>query len=191
VTIAALALYGVFGFVALVVRGSIAYIRIGRSPILVPPTPLAWAGQLALTFGLFAAPVGVAIGDEGSLGAVGLGLLTLGVLGTVVAQAQMGRSWRAGVDPNEKTVLITGGLFSLVRNPIYVSMIAAGAGMALVVFNALTAVSAVAILLGSEILVRGVEEPYLRSVHGEAFESYAARTPRFIGVRRARPRRRR
>jgi protein-S-isoprenylcysteine O-methyltransferase Ste14 len=188
----ALVIYGLFAFAALIVRSVLHVRATGRSPILVPSTPLAWLGQASVTAGLFASPVGVVFGndDGGPRNVVGLSLLVLGVLGVIVAQAQMGKSWRAGVDPAERTELVTHGLFRRMRNPIYSSMIVAGAGMALVVSNAVTVVSAVAILAGSEILVRRVEEPYLRSTHGEVYEEYVARSGRFVpllsGARRAR-----
>ena len=189
VRLAALVVYGLFGAIALVARSVLQARATGRWPLLIPPTPLAWMGQGLLTAGLIASPLGVALelGDDGgALAIAGLALLVLGVAGVVVAQAQMGRSWRAGVDPSERTELVTHGLFARVRNPIYSFMSLAGAGMALVAPNAITVLSGVSLVLGSEILVRGVEEPYLRSVHGEAFEKYASRTGRFvIGVRRA------
>ncbi len=179
---AALAIYGLFGFLALVVRSVVLMRATGRSPLLKPPTPLAWLGQALLTAGLFASPVGVAVGEDGAgaRSVVGLALLVLGVVGVVVAQGQMGRSWRAGVDPSDRTELVTDGLFRRVRNPIYTCMIIAGAGMALVVSNVVTVVSASAIFAGSEVLVRGVEEPYLRSTHGEVYESYVSRSGRFV-----------
>ena len=179
---AALAVYGVFGFVALVVR-SVLHVRMtGRSPFPIPSSALAWLGQSLLTAGIVASPFGVALGEaNGSgVGVAGLVLLASGVLATIVAQGQMGASWRAGVDPVERTELVTRGLFRRVRNPIYSSMIAAGAGMALVVSNGVTVAAAVAILAGSEIVVRGVEEPYLRASHGTDYDEYVARSGRFV-----------
>ena len=51
-----------------------------------------------------------------TLGWVLMGLsLTL----MLVAQAQMGLSWRIGIDEKNRTGLVTNGLFSLSRNPIF------------------------------------------------------------------------
>jgi protein-S-isoprenylcysteine O-methyltransferase Ste14 len=38
---------------------------------------------------------------------------------TMVSQYQMGNSWRVGVDPHETTELVSRGLFTVVRNPIF------------------------------------------------------------------------
>lgn len=152
--------------------------------------PLAWLGDGLFTGGLFASPVGVVLGNPNDdvVAAIGLAVLGVGVIGVVVAQAQMGASWRAGVDPAERTELVTHGLFAVVRNPIYSCCILAAAGMALVVSNVVTVVSAVVVFIGAEIVVRAVEEPHLRRVHGEAFTAYVARSGRFVpsGGRRAR-----
>jgi protein-S-isoprenylcysteine O-methyltransferase Ste14 len=43
----------------------------------------------------------------------------------LVAQTQMGRSWRAGLDLSNDDALITRGLFGIVRHPFYASSIAA------------------------------------------------------------------
>ena len=58
-------------------------------------------------------------GLAGSL--LGLGICLIGTILTMVAQFQMGSSWRIGVDDSEQTELVTERLFSLSRNPIYVN----------------------------------------------------------------------
>jgi hypothetical protein len=50
---------------------------------------------------------------------------------------------------------------SWVRNPIYSSMLAATVGLALVVPNVLSALALIALVVGLELHVRWVEEPYL------------------------------
>jgi hypothetical protein len=42
---------------------------------------------------------------------------------TVIAQFAMAESWRIGVDPNERTPLVTTGAFAMVRNPIFTAML--------------------------------------------------------------------
>ncbi|PZU98758.1 MAG: hypothetical protein DCE90_02805 [Pseudanabaena sp.] len=54
--------------------------------------------------------------------AIGWLILASGLTITVTAQAQMGTSWRMGVDP-KPTGLITSGLFRFSRNPIYTGML--------------------------------------------------------------------
>jgi protein-S-isoprenylcysteine O-methyltransferase Ste14 len=98
----------------------------------------------------------------------------------VAAQRQMGASWRVGVDPEERTELVTAGLFRVVRNPIYSGMVLMAFGIALMVPNGVSFAAAVDFLVAVELQVRTIEEPYLRRVHGSSFESYVARSGRFL-----------
>ncbi|NIJ12647.1 protein-S-isoprenylcysteine O-methyltransferase Ste14 [Saccharomonospora amisosensis] len=115
-------------------------------------------------------------------------LAAAGFAVTVVAQQAMGSSWRVGVDPEEATELVTGGIFALARNPIFTGMITAAVGLALLAPNVLALGGVVALIVGVQLQVRVVEEPYLRRVHGHAFAGYAGRVGRFVpGVGRLTP----
>lgn len=92
----------------------------------------------------------------------------------------MGDSWRVGVDPVERTTLVTDGPFQLVRNPIFTAMLTTAAGLALMAPNGLALGGAVGLLLGLELQVRLVEEPYLMRVHGDSYQRYASRVGRFV-----------
>ncbi len=92
----------------------------------------------------------------------------------------MGPSWRIGVSDDQGTDLITTGWFAAVRNPIYTSMIFAWIGFALMVPTWLGIVALVVAVIGLEMQVRLVEEPYLIRTHGEAYRAYAARVGRFL-----------
>ena len=50
---------------------------------------------------------------------VGCGLVVISFIWIVIAQFQMGNSWRIGVDYNDETTLVNKGLFSFSRNPIF------------------------------------------------------------------------
>ena len=63
--------------------------------------------------------------------AIGWLLFLGGLAVTLAAQAQMGGSWRVGID-DRPTSLVTGGLFSLARNPIFSGMSLSLAGVVLV-----------------------------------------------------------
>lgn len=110
----------------------------------------------------------------------GLALMVLGSVFTLVAQIEMGASWRLGVDATETTNLITTGFFRWVRNPIFTGMLTVLLGLALTVPNLLAAFALIASLAGIELHVRQVEEPYLAAVHGERYLSYAGRVGRFV-----------
>jgi len=64
--------------------------------------------------------------------AMGYILYSLGLITVLVSQYQMGTAWRIGVDANEKTALVTNGLFKHVRNPIYTGLFIGSMGLWLV-----------------------------------------------------------
>ncbi len=111
---------------------------------------------------------------------LGVVLAFLGIAITSVAQFAMGDAWRIGVDPAERTELVTDGPFALVRNPIFAAMIPSFTGIALLVPNAATIVGAVLLMVAVELQTRLIEEPYLSRVHGEQYTVYAARVGRFL-----------
>lgn len=112
----------------------------------------------------------------------GLGLLFagLGIAVTLVAQLQMGSSWRIGVDASEVTALVQHGLFRYVRNPIFSGMLFATLGFALLVPSVFSAAVWLVLALTIELQVRRVEEPYLLRTHGESYRDYARRVGRFL-----------
>lgn len=118
--------------------------------------------------------------DETPLHVLGLALCAVGIAGTFGAQMAMGASWRIGVDESERTDLVTGGVFSLCRNPIYTFMLIAWIGFALLVPTWCSIASIPVGILGLEVQVRLVEEPYLLRSHGDSYLAWASRVGRFL-----------
>ena len=110
----------------------------------------------------------------------GLALCAVGIVGTFAAQMAMGASWRIGVDPEERTELVTGGLFDFCRNPIYTFMVIAWLGFALLVPSWVALAAGVLLISGIQIQVRLVEEPHLLRAHGEPYRAWASRVGRFL-----------
>ena len=98
----------------------------------------------------------------------------------VLAQSGMGTSWRIGVDPTERTALITGGPFAIVRNPIFTAMSTALAGLVVATPTVLTAAGLVCLVVAVQLQVRVVEEPYLNTAHGQAYRDYCETVGRFV-----------
>lgn len=119
-------------------------------------------------------------GGSGVLWWVGCLLGVSGLALVVASQQAMGDSWRVGVDPEERTELVTGGPFAVVRNPIFSAMGLAMLGVALMTPNPVSAAAVVALVAGVQLQVRFVEEPYLVRTHGAAYLGYAARAGRFV-----------
>jgi protein-S-isoprenylcysteine O-methyltransferase Ste14 len=103
-----------------------------------------------------------------------------GIVGALLAQLSMGDSWRVGVDEAETTELVTTGPFARVRNPIFTFMGLSLIGLILLVPNILSLIAGALAVLGIEIQVRAVEEPYLKRTHGVAYRQYASRVGRFV-----------
>lgn len=118
--------------------------------------------------------------DSAALRLTGVAVFLMGLGATLYAQIAMGDSWRIGVDPEERTALVTQGPFALVRNPIFAGMLPASIGLTLLVPNAVALAGLGALLIALEIQVRLVEEPYLRQVHGQTYDDYARRVGRFV-----------
>ena len=160
--------------------------------------PLAWLSGLLFVGGMAMAIVSLELVlqdgldpidalDVDVLHVIGIVLASLGGLSVFAAQLGMGASWRIGVSDEQRTDLVTGGWFSLVRNPIYAAMIVGWLGFALMVPTWLAFAAVLVIAAGLELQVRAVEEPYLERTHGDEYASYASRVGRFVpGVGRSR-----
>ena len=118
---------------------------------------------------------------------VGLVVEAGGLVVLVLAQDGMGDAWRIGVDPDERTGLVTTGLFALVRNPIFSAMVVAQAGAVAVAPNIVGSLALVALVAAVQLQVRVVEEPYLDRTHAD-YTDYGARVGRFVpGLGRLQP----
>ena len=165
--------------------GSPGFIRPHRG---APALELAGAtGFVAAIVLLVAAPVVDAAGmsrfavlDVTWAAVAGFLLILAGLVLTVTAQLSMGDSWRIGVDDSQRTELVTAGVFSRVRNPIFTGMLLAVLGFLLLIPNPVSLAAVVILTASLEIQVRRVEEPYLARTHGEVYEQYRARTGRFL-----------
>lgn len=197
----ALVLYAVWALIAFGVRSLIQFRRSGDSGFRGLSGARGsiewWAGILfgaAMLMGL-AAPIAQLAGLISALPALtapalqwaGAAITVLGILATFAAQVSMGASWRVGVDARERTALVTGGAFSLARNPVFTAMAVTAAGLALMIPNALALIGFAALIVALQLQVRKVEEPYLAAIHGRAYAEYAGSVGRFIpGVGRLR-----
>jgi len=184
VAFAALVLYA---WVAIVGRSLLHRRRTGSTGwrgVHGRPGSASWWGGVLLgvsCLGFIVAPIVAMVSPPELLSAARIGvgalLLAIGTTATLVAQSQMGDAWRIGVEASERTTLRTSGLFAWCRNPVFTGMLLAG--LAMVAWVPLAAPAWVALLLGIELQVRVVEEPYLLRVHGANYRDYARHTGRF------------
>jgi protein-S-isoprenylcysteine O-methyltransferase Ste14 len=117
--------------------------------------------------------------ERRGLQVAGVVILLLSLTWTVVAQAQMGDSWRIGIDREHRTPLVRKGVFRLSRNPIFLGMMLTLLGLFLVIPNALTLLAFVMGVVLIQIQVR-LEEEFLARTHGEEYAEYRGRVRRWL-----------
>ena len=110
---------------------------------------------------------------------IGWGLLIVTLIWLIVAQAQMGKSWRIGIDSGTQTKLISGGLFRRSRNPIFLGLRLNMLGLFLIIPCAVS----LSILIACEILIAiqvRLEEVHLRAMLGQPYVEYCSVVRRWI-----------
>lgn len=110
---------------------------------------------------------------------IGLVLLHLSMFWIFIAQMQMGKSWRIGIDEKNKTEFITKGLFSVSRNPIFLGMIVAIFAAFLLLPNLFTFFIAFSGYIIIQIQIR-LEEEFLQKQFGNEYVHYKKKTRRLI-----------
>ena len=107
-----------------------------------------------------------------------LGLLGDGIF--LAAVLCMKASWRAGIPENDRTAMITTGIYAVSRNPAFVGFDLMYIGVLLMYCNPLTGVFTVfaSVMLHFQILQ---EERYLPTVFGESYRAYKATVRRYLG----------
>lgn len=109
--------------------------------------------------------------------AAGLAVLAYGL--TIPNWLGMGKNWSMAIVPNKRTGLITSGMFSYVRHPIYaLSILLMVTTMIVTLTPAMTAIGIIHISMLS--MKAMSEEKYLTSMHGQHYTNYCNRTGRFV-----------
>lgn len=109
----------------------------------------------------------------------GLAIIHVALIWIMIAQFQMSNSWRIGIDEENKTQLVTKGIFSISRNPIFFGMIGTVLGLFLILPNALSFFLTLTSYFIIQIQIR-LEEEFLERQHGEAYKNYKSKTRRLI-----------
>jgi protein-S-isoprenylcysteine O-methyltransferase Ste14 len=150
------------------------------------PTADRWASPYAVV-PLVAATLGAGLGAVdpsrvalGPLRFLGVGPLVAGValVGWTVLTFRRARATLSPVA--DATRLVTDGPLAYTRNPTYLDVVSAVAGVAVLVGS--PAAGAYAALLGAvyHAVVVVVEEPRLAAAHGDRYETYRRRVPRWL-----------
>jgi protein-S-isoprenylcysteine O-methyltransferase Ste14 len=114
-----------------------------------------------------------------ALKVVGLIMIHISLIWIGIAQFQMSDSWRIGIDEKNKTELVTIGIFSISRNPIFFGMILSVLGLFMIVPTALSFCLLVTTYFIIQIQIR-LEEDFLEKQHGQEYINYKLKTRRLI-----------
>ena len=115
------------------------------------------------------------------LRALGISLIAAGlavVVESFVRFALQGLGTPAPIAPAQR--LVVSGLYRYVRNPMYLGVLAAIVGQALLFSSVGLLVYAVVVALSFQAFVVIYEEPTLRATFGSDYAAFCARVPRWI-----------
>lgn len=148
-------------------------------PLLIPP--LWFALFAALAWGIARSWPGPALVFPGrDVMAEALGVLGLGIAAAALVQFQRRGTTYKPEHPDAASALVTGGVYRISRNPMYL-------GMALILVALALALGSAAALLATPAFMAVVtfaqilpEERALSDKFGDAYRAYRARTGRWI-----------
>ena len=155
--------------------------RIGRIlRIIWTPIVVLWVLHPFLTASLAHPPAALRpLWQSAPAGFTGAALAALCFVATRACWKKMGAHWRMGIDPSERTALVTDGPFAYVRHPIY------ALSQAMMLATVLAIPSPLMICIG--LLHIGLmqweaarEEKHLLRIHGQPYAEYRDRVGRFI-----------
>nr|WP_288544468.1 isoprenylcysteine carboxylmethyltransferase family protein [uncultured Faecalibacillus sp.] len=114
---------------------------------------------------------------------VGILLGMMGDIIFIISVLTMKESWRAGVSYEEKTDLITDGIYQISRNPAFLGFDLVYTGMYFMFFNPVLVVISLLAIIMFHLQIKYVEEPFLKQEFKEQYLQYYQQVNRYIGKR--------
>jgi protein-S-isoprenylcysteine O-methyltransferase Ste14 len=182
--------------IAFVAKSIVVSKRIGKNPVVLPKDDTAF-GLIGLYFKVTMIAMfiytllfsllpnwqnyflPIRIFEKDILVYCGFILFAFSLIWTIIAQKNMKNSWRIGIDNEMKTELITNGLFSVSRNPIFFGMIMSLVGLFLITPNSFTLIFLILGYILIQIQIR-LEEEHLTKTNGDNYIEYKSKTRRII-----------
>ena len=110
---------------------------------------------------------------------IGVALVSLGLAIFAMAYVSFGDSWRVGFDVKSPGALVTGGIFSISRNPIYLSLDLWFIGIFLINGTLIFLIFAALAVAAMHWQIRQ-EEAFLSNLYGQPYRDYCTRTGRYV-----------
>lgn len=135
---------------------------------------------LALVLGLADSPLGkVQFLSDFTAAILGCLVLFFSLVISAASLITMKDSWRIGVVEDQKTHLITSGVYRFTRNPYFVSYFLVFLGYTAVLQNLILAgLSVLGFFLVHSMIKK--EEIFLEGLHGDVYRAYKAKVARYI-----------
>lgn len=112
---------------------------------------------------------------------VGCVITVAGVLTFVVSVAQMKENWRAGVQREDKTNLVTAGIYSISRNPAFLGFDLMYIGILFTFFNWYLCFATSFVIAFFHLQIVNVEEDFLIEAFGDEYLKYKVKVCRYLG----------
>ncbi len=131
--------------------------------------------------------VSIFIGTSHSPAAVRVIGAVMSVIGTIIfiaAVLTMRDSWRAGVSKNDKTELVTNGIYQISRNPAFLGFDFLYIGTLLMFFNWILFLLTVFAVIMYHLQIINVEEDFLLATFENEYLQYKKKVCRYIGRKR-------
>ena len=117
--------------------------------------------------------------DVGSINLLGLVLIALAFAIGISTLFTMRDSWRVGIKPDQKTDLITNGLFKFSRNPYFLSYDLMFIGIFMVFPSLVHLIFCLTFIIVVHLIILD-EEKHLIEQHGESYKNYKASVNRYF-----------
>ena len=116
-----------------------------------------------------------------SLRVVGIVLVAAGFISGILALVAMKNSWRVGIKYDQKTHLVTTGIYRYSRNPYFFSYNILIFGYILIFPSIILIVLYLALAITFHQMILE-EEKYLETVHGDSYIKYKLKVGRYIMI---------
>lgn len=111
----------------------------------------------------------------------GIIVTALGVLAFIASVAQMKDNWRAGVQKEEKTDLVTTGIYSISRNPAFLGFDLMYIGIVFSFFNWYLCFATIFGVVIFHLQIVNVEEDFLIEAFDQKYIEYKNKVCRYLG----------
>lgn len=112
---------------------------------------------------------------------IGVVITAFGVMAFILSVAQMKENWRAGVQREEKTNLVTSGIYSISRNPAFLGFDLMYIGILSTFFNWYLCFATVLAVVFFHLQIVYVEEDFLIEAFGQEYLEYEKKVFRYLG----------